>query len=355
MRRLILRTAALACALLALATGVAFATGAVSLADETIRACVQQTTGAVRISDSCRVNERATTWSVQGPQGIQGIQGIQGLPGPPGPAGGPPEPHTQVLGTLTISGITPAGASIDVRGVHLEVTNSGTSSTGGGAGAGKAVIGALEVTKGFDAASTELYKSAATGRHHPSASLALAVGGAAPYLTIDLTDVLVTKVAHDALHETVALTAASTAAVAGTGPAPASPGPDRGDLTIGTLNADVLALGWSVTQSAVTSGGGGGGAGKAEIAPVAVTIPASASGGAALEAVATGRHEPSATIAATGRTYALADALVTGWELSGLGAAGAPPTIELTVDARELAETVGATSFCFSKVTNTTC
>ena len=84
----------------------------------TIRACVDNRSGAARIvagTDACRNNETALQWNQTGPQGPQGIQGPQGERGQVGPAGptGPIGP-TGALGPPGPTGPTgpagPAGA-----------------------------------------------------------------------------------------------------------------------------------------------------------------------------------------------------------------------------------------------------
>jgi hypothetical protein len=72
--------------------GVALAGGA---ADTVIHGCVNTVTHVLRIAGTCRSDERAISWSEQGPQGEQGPPGVGGLRGPrglqgvPGPAGSP--------------------------------------------------------------------------------------------------------------------------------------------------------------------------------------------------------------------------------------------------------------------------
>jgi type VI secretion system secreted protein Hcp len=69
---------------------------------------------------------------------------------------------------------------------------------GGGGGAGRATFSDLTFTHRADRASPELWKACATGRHIRDAVLSVARGGAGAqdYITIRLTDVIVTSVAH---------------------------------------------------------------------------------------------------------------------------------------------------------------
>jgi hypothetical protein len=88
---------------------------------DVIRACVQQTTGIVRLvgtGDSCRATETLVTWNVegiQGPAGPQGPQGPQGIAGPQGPQGpqgeaGPQGPKGEPGPRGEIGPVGPAGA-----------------------------------------------------------------------------------------------------------------------------------------------------------------------------------------------------------------------------------------------------
>ena len=92
-----------------------------SAAPDLIRACVQQTSGVLRLigtAESCRPTETLVTWNVQGiqgppgPEGPQGPQGVAGPQGPQGPQGdvGPQGPQGEV-GPQGPQGETgPAGA-----------------------------------------------------------------------------------------------------------------------------------------------------------------------------------------------------------------------------------------------------
>lgn len=86
---------------------------------------------------------------------------------------------------------------IDVLAWSWGVTQSGTFHSGGG-GAGKASFGDIKVIKSVDAATPALLGAAATGSHFDEAWLTATrpvKSGTVDYLTIHLTNVLVTKVA----------------------------------------------------------------------------------------------------------------------------------------------------------------
>ena len=85
---------------------------------------------------------------------------------------------------------------IDVAAWSLGVTNSGSTHSGGGGGAGRATFTDLAVTKLLDKASPALMLAVATGRHVRSGRLTVSsVGGPRPleYLVVDLEDVRVTS------------------------------------------------------------------------------------------------------------------------------------------------------------------
>jgi hypothetical protein len=87
----------------ALALAAAFAAGSAVVAHATapsseIYACVNNSSGAIHVTDAttaCNSNEMKLVWNTQGPQGVPGPQGPQGIPGPAGPAGaiGPAGPQ----------------------------------------------------------------------------------------------------------------------------------------------------------------------------------------------------------------------------------------------------------------------
>lgn len=139
-----------------------------------VHACVGSG-GTVRIvgaSEACRANENAVDWAIQGPQGDTGQQGPQG---PAGPAGASDAPNRQVVGRLSIAGITGGDAdgdgTMELRGYDSGVTNSGTFGGGGGSGAGKASFTDFSVIKVLDAASPVLAMAVARGEHFTSATI----------------------------------------------------------------------------------------------------------------------------------------------------------------------------------------
>ena len=66
------------------------------------RGCVNKTNGNLRVSDSCRTDERAITWNQTGPQGVQGPQGEPGPQGPKGDTG--PQGPAGVVSLQSLAG-----------------------------------------------------------------------------------------------------------------------------------------------------------------------------------------------------------------------------------------------------------
>jgi Type VI secretion system effector, Hcp/Collagen triple helix repeat (20 copies) len=170
----------------------------------TIRACVHDKTGAVRIvddADECRSHEHLVSWNRKGPAGPQGPigpagpigpqggvgatgaqgpigpegpigpQGPQGIQGPPGDAcSGPPAPGTHVIGQITLDFGTTETHS-DVLSVKLAAKTTVPAGGGGGGGAGKTEFDDVEVLKAVDINSTRLLMACATGEHLRSATI----------------------------------------------------------------------------------------------------------------------------------------------------------------------------------------
>jgi type VI secretion system secreted protein Hcp len=103
---------------------------------------------------------------------------------------------------LTIEGggtkeIMKPSEAIDVESWSWGVSNTGTAYSGsGGATAGKAQLGDLQIVKKVDKASPKLFLGAATGTLYTKATLRLNKGTekASEYLVITLEDVLITGV-----------------------------------------------------------------------------------------------------------------------------------------------------------------
>jgi type VI secretion system secreted protein Hcp len=106
---------------------------------------------------------------------------------------------------------------IDVLAWSWGVSNSGSAHVGGGAGAGKANVQDLSLTKYIDKSSPDLMLSCCNGKHHDDATLIVRKAGEKPleYLKITMTEVLITSVStggsggEDRLTENVTLNFAS--------------------------------------------------------------------------------------------------------------------------------------------------
>lgn len=102
---------------------------------------------------------------------------------------------------------------IDVLAWSWGMSNSGTAHTGGGAGAGKANVQDLSITKYVDKSSPGLMLACCKGTHFDDAELIVRKAGDTPveYIKITLTEVLVTAVStggsggEDRLTENVTL------------------------------------------------------------------------------------------------------------------------------------------------------
>jgi type VI secretion system secreted protein Hcp len=105
------------------------------------------------------------------------------------------------------------GKEIDVLAWSWGASNSGSAHVGGGAGAGKVNVQDLSLTKFIDKSSPDLMLACCNGKHFPEAKLTVRKAGENPleYLTITLTDVLVTSVStggsggEDRLTENITL------------------------------------------------------------------------------------------------------------------------------------------------------
>jgi len=103
--------------------------------------------------------------------------------------------------------------AIDVLAWSFGASNSGSAHTGGGAGAGKANVQDLSVTKWVDKSSPILMQACCKGTHFPTAVLIVRKAGDKPleYLKVTLTEVMITSVStggsggEDRLTENVTL------------------------------------------------------------------------------------------------------------------------------------------------------
>jgi type VI secretion system secreted protein Hcp len=87
---------------------------------------------------------------------------------------------------------------IDISSYGWEMTQTGTSKTGGGAGAGKVAVHDIEFNKQIDVSTPKLMEACATGTHVKSALFTARKAGKdqQEFFTITLTDLLISSVQH---------------------------------------------------------------------------------------------------------------------------------------------------------------
>jgi len=87
------------------------------------------------------------------------------------------------------------GGEIDVLAWSWGLSQSGTTHTGTGGGAGKVSVNDISVTKHCDKATPPLILACCNGKHYPEAKLTVRKAGENPleYLKITMKDVLVTS------------------------------------------------------------------------------------------------------------------------------------------------------------------
>src|ERR671930_2695895 len=85
---------------------------------------------------------------------------------------------------------------IDVLAWSWGISNSGSAQVGGGAGAGKANVQDVSITKYIDKSSPDLMLACCNGKHYDTATLVVRKAGTTPleYLTLTLSEVLITAV-----------------------------------------------------------------------------------------------------------------------------------------------------------------
>jgi len=127
--------------------------------------------------------------------------------------------------TLTIPSL--CASPIQVNAFSTETSNTASiGSAGGGAGAGKATIKPLVLTKAVDDCTPLLFKAAFTGQHIATATLQVGTNRTPTLFTIQLSNVFVTDIKHDfsrngpgpaddVLMETVTLDAAALSFTSG--------------------------------------------------------------------------------------------------------------------------------------------
>jgi type VI secretion system secreted protein Hcp len=227
-RRLII--AAALCAVL-VGTAATFA-WARTQADTTIRACVANGNGDLRIPDAgekCRKNETQTSWNVTGPVGPQGetgaagstgaagrdgrdgLQGAQGVAGPQGPAGNAaPGSSDAIQGSFTATGqrqgvFTGDGpnGSIVLLAVSHEIISPRDPASG--LPTGKRQHKPFTITKALDK-STPLFLNALVNNENLTAVTFTYTRGGTPFMTVKLTNASVASNSQFGEVETIEFT-----------------------------------------------------------------------------------------------------------------------------------------------------
>ena len=205
-------------AALGLAAGIAYS--AIPDSGGVYTACMQKSTGALRLIDPsvstnrCTSAETQVTWNQTGQQGAKGATGAQGetgASGPQGPKGDPGASGTggsgPIVATVQIDGIKGGDSGQDDAITALAYSwNVSVAATqlGGGGGASKPTASDFQIVKKVDAASPVLLADSVTGRHVHDAEIDLFKDGATdPYVTYQLDTVLITLVKTDGDTETV--------------------------------------------------------------------------------------------------------------------------------------------------------
>ncbi len=152
--------------------------------------------------DTCKSNEVAISWNQAGPTGAPGPAGPAGPTGPAGPAGapgasGPGAPNRVVIGRIVSNDLS--ATPIDILGYRWGVTAA--VDPVGGAGAGKATLTPLKVTKVVDANSQTITGDAISGRHLREVKVEIFQSGA----SYNLTDVFIDGVTDSHTGATDAL------------------------------------------------------------------------------------------------------------------------------------------------------
>ena len=329
----------LAAALAALAAG-SIAWASVPDPRGMITGCYDKQSGALRVTDTqsgvpkdCGSKELQLLWSQQGPQGVPGPQGAPGPQGPQspqGPSGAAPARNTEIVGQVTVAGVNGA-APMAIRGFSWGASNS-DGGLGGGAG-GKTTIDDVTLVRTMDAATPALVGDAVSGLHHQSAVIDLFVPGTqTAYVRYALTDVLVSKIAHDRDDETFSLRPVQITeqTLAGATPSALPAGAQTGSLTLDGY-ADVLPIsgdGFEVD--------GPSGLTPATIHPLRIDLALGASAPKLALDTMTGIHRKTATVQTSKATYHLTDVVIRSVHDEATGAAGSIPTERITVDAAQV-------------------
>ena len=206
-------------AALGLAAGIAYS--AIPDSGGVYTACMQKSTGALRLIDPsvstnrCTTAETQVTWNQTGQQGAKGATGAQGetgASGPQGPKGDPGASGTggsaPIVATIQLDGIKGGDSgqddAITVLSYSWSVSQTATVVRRRRRRWQARRATDFQIVKKVDAASPVLLVDGTTGRRVHDAEIDLFKAGATdPYVTYQLDNVLITLVKTDNDTETV--------------------------------------------------------------------------------------------------------------------------------------------------------
>lgn len=295
-----------------------------------------------------------------------------------------------------IDGDAALGGAVEASSFSWGVSNAGSSSGGGGRGAGKVSMQDFHFVSTSNTASPDLLRAVATGKHISKVEfvVARAAGGAADtFLKYELKDVLVSSFqtsGHSGAMPLEEMTlnftglqqqyAPDTKGAAGTAlspvgtqwsygnpPAAYSRGrsilsdtiapPMKGQMLLAVDgitgesqdekqkgSIDIESFSWGLSQSITGRTSGGGGSGKVSIQDFHFVADLSQASPQLLDAVAKGKHFPSAVLTVRGSAdrplnflkYEIKNVLVSSYHAQGLGDAAPTDHFSLGFDANSL-------------------
>jgi type VI secretion system secreted protein Hcp len=132
----------------------------------TINACVASSSGDVRIpqgGDTCKKNESAVQWSVQGPQGLKGDTGPQGPAGQSGQ--GTPDAYTAHVGSLTAEGQKQGAFKKKITLLGFDYNVKSPRDAASGQATGKRQHSPVRIIKEIDATTPQFFQAAVTSEN----------------------------------------------------------------------------------------------------------------------------------------------------------------------------------------------
>ena len=354
--------------------GGGYVVNAATATSSTITACSNTKTGVVRVVGAkakCAKKEKRLTWNVKGATGATGLpgaagatgapgrdgtdgqdgkDGATGATGPAGPAGGTAEanPNPNDLTYRMKIGDDPA---VQITGFTQALSQSGTTQSGPGGGAGKPTVGDVTATLPMNSRVMTQMTQLAKGSHVPAATLEMCKPGEKPgtcTLSLSLTEVLIAgiDVQQDPTQSTATVQLnfarekisvlpgtkqamtyewdiAENRSVGGSGSTPTTAGGDTTyttTLTGAQPGVELSTRSWhqGSSQSGTTHMGSGGGAGKASFTDVAAETRTGHGTIALFRALTSGTILPSVELAGCESTTCTSKTVLSNVIVSGL-------------------------------------